>query len=85
MYTKDSNGSAQSDQSLCFPPGETLDHWLPIECPWESLIKWCRGAADDDCAEAQADLSLECGPMLTCTLCRILAYIKYFDSFAGTW
>ena len=28
----------QSDQSLSCPPEETLDPWLPIECPSETLI-----------------------------------------------
>ena len=35
MYT-------QSDQSLSFPPEETLDPWLPIECPLKTRIRLCR-------------------------------------------
>ena len=31
--------SAQSDQSLRFPPKETLDIWLPKECPSKTLIR----------------------------------------------
>ena len=33
--------SAKSDQSLSFPPEETLDHWLYTERPSKTLIRQC--------------------------------------------
>ena len=33
------------DQSLSFPPEETLEPWLPIECPSKALIRLCRCAS----------------------------------------
>ena len=52
--------SAQSGQSLSFPPEETLYPVLPIECPSKTLI---------GCADAQADLCLLWAHVSTCTLC----------------
>ena len=38
------NRSAQSEQSLRFPPAETFDYWLPIERPFKTLIRLCEWA-----------------------------------------
>ena len=44
--------SLQFDHSLSFPPGETLDPWLPIECPSKDLIRLC-------CREVWSESSLD--------------------------
>ena len=45
---KSFRASAQSDKSLCFPPEEMFDAWLPIERPSKT----------DQTAGMQSDLSL---------------------------
>ena len=43
-YTKDSKSvcaSVKSDQSLSFQPEETLDPWLHMEFPSQTLISLC--------------------------------------------
>ena len=47
---------AQFDQSLSFPPGKTLDFWLPLK-------------TEPSARNAQADLSLGLAHMPTCTFC----------------
>ena len=48
--------STQSDQSLSFPPEETLDPWLPIEWPSKTLFRLF---------DTQTDLSLRWAQMPT--------------------
>ena len=31
--------TAQTDQSLCCPPGDPLGPWLPTRCPAKTLIR----------------------------------------------
>ena len=57
--------STQSDQSVSFLPEETLDLWLPTECPFK-----------DSDQIAQADLSLRWAHMSTFTFCGTAAQLK---------
>ena len=77
--------STQSDRSPNFPPEETLDPWIPIECPSKTLIRLCGCAVWSEFlmgSHANLYLLLETGWNLTLkALIMTTADNKFWDIF----